>query len=75
MRRERHKGNSRRFQDEEGPSTSYLQEKKLVLHKAPKQPIMSTFLEEEGEWHGYGGKLDHEIVSDYLIEYKSQSSI
>ena len=34
---------------------------------------MSTFFEEEGERHGDGGNLDHDILSDYLAEYKSQS--
>ena len=33
---------------------------------------MSTFFEEEGERHGYGGNLYHEILSEYLAEYKSQ---
>ena len=71
MRMERCNETSRGFQDEEGPCTSYQQQRKLVLHRAPKKYTMSTFLEEEGEIHG--GNLDNEILSEYVAEYKSQS--
>ena len=75
MREERCNETSRGFQDEEGPCTSYQQQKEPVLHRDPKRSTMSTFFEEEGEIHGYGENLDHEILSDYLVDYKSQSRI
>lgn len=34
---------------------------------------MSTFLAEGYEWHGDGGYLENETLSNYLAEYKSQS--
>ena len=34
---------------------------------------MPTFLVEGNEWHGDGGYLEHETVSDYLEEYKYKS--
>ena len=60
------------FQDEEGPCTSYQQKKNLVLHRAPKKHTMPFPFEEEDKRHGDGGHLDHEILSEYLAEYKSQ---
>ena len=33
---------------------------------------MSTSFSEEGERHEDGGNLDHEILSEYLAEYKPE---
>ena len=63
----------RGFQDKEGPCTSYQQKRKPILRKAPKQYSMSASFEEEDERHGDGGNLYHEILSEYIAEYKSQS--
>ena len=60
------------FQDEEGPCTSYQQKKDLILHRAPKKHTMPFSFGEEDKRHGYGGHLDHEILNEYIIEYKSQ---
>ena len=73
MRRERKKETSRGFQNGEVPSTSYQHYKQSMVHKVPQRPSMPTFLAEGNEWHGYGGYLEHETLSDYLLEYKSQS--
>ena len=51
---------------------SYQQYKKLVVQKVPQCHTMPTFLAEGNEWHGDGGYLEHETLSDYLAEYKSQ---
>ena len=71
---ERNNETSLGFQDEEGPCASYQQKKKPVLHRAPKQYTMPFSFEEEGKRHGDGGHLDHEILSEYLAEYKSQTN-
>ena len=63
---------SKGFQEEEIPYTSYQQKKEPVLHRAPKKHTMPFSFGEEDKRHGYGGHLDHEILSDYLAEYKSQ---
>ena len=62
MRSERKKETSRRFQNEEGPITSYQQQKKLVMQRAPQYSTMSTLFEEESEWNGDGGNLEYETL-------------
>ena len=57
---------SRGFQDEEGPCNSYQQKRQPVFHRSPNRYSMSTLFEEEGERHGDGGNLDHEILSEYI---------
>ena len=49
-RRERKIETSRRFQDEEGPSTSFQQQRRPENHRSPHGSIMATFFE-EGEWY------------------------
>ena len=70
MRRERQKETSRGFQNGEGPSTSYHQYKQLAVQKVPQCPTMPTFLVEINEWHGDGGYLEHDTLTDYIAEYK-----
>ena len=62
---------SRRFQEEEGPCTSYDQRRKPLLQRAPKHFNM-PFSFEEDKKQGNIGHLDQKILSDYLVEYKSQ---
>ena len=73
MRKERKKETSRGFQNGEGLSTSYEHYKQPMVQKVPQHPTMPTFLAEGNEWHGDGGYLEHETLSDYLAEYSSQS--
>ena len=61
------------LQDEECPCNSYNQKEEPVLHRAPKKHAMPFPFEGEDKRHGDGGNLDHEILSDCLVEYKSQS--
>ena len=42
----------------------------MVLHKAPKKHAMSFFFQDKR--HRDEGNYDHEILSEYLVEYKSQ---
>ena len=42
------------------------------MHRAPKKHVMPFHFEGEEKRHGDGGRLDHEILSEYLAEYKSQ---
>ena len=44
-----------RFQDEEGPCTSYQQKEDPVLHRAPKKQTMAFSFEDKR--HGYGQHL------------------
>ena len=50
MKKERQKEDPRRRFDEEGPSTSYQQQRRLENHRSPHRYIMPTFLG-EGEWY------------------------
>ena len=68
MRRERKKETSRMFQNEEGPRTSYQQNKQLTMQRAPHHSSMSTFFAEGHEGHGDGGYLEHETLRNYLAE-------
>ena len=68
MRREMQRETLIGFRNEEGPITSYQQHKKPTMHRAPQQSTMSTFFQEEGEWHGDGGKLEYETLIKYLAE-------
>ena len=58
------------FQDEECLCNSYQQKEDLVFHRAPKKPYIPFYFEDKR--HEDGGNLDHEILSEYLAEYKSQ---
>ena len=74
IRMERNNETSVGFQDEEGPCTSYQQKKEPVLNRAPKKYTMPFYFEEEEDKrHGDGGNLGHDILSECLAEYKSQS--
>ena len=73
MREERCNETSRGFQDEEGPCASYKHKKELLFHRAPNKYAIPFPFEAEDKRHGDGGNLDHEILSEYLAEYKSQS--
>ena len=70
-RRERQRETSRRFQDEEGPNTSFQQQRRLEKQKASHYSTRSTFFEKE-DWSEYDEGLGHETLSEYLSEYKSQ---
>ena len=58
------------FQDGEGPCTSYQQKEDLVFHRDPNKHAMPFPFEEKR--HEDGEHLYHEILSEYLAEYKSQ---
>ena len=45
----------------------------LVLHRAPKKHAIPFYFEDKR--YEYGGNLDHDILSEYLVEYKSQSRV
>ena len=68
MGRERKKETLRGFHNGKGLSTSYQQYKQLMVEKVPQYPTMPTFILEGNEWHGDGGYLEHETLSDYLVE-------
>ena len=72
MKKEICKEISRGFREEEGPCTSYYQKKEPVLQKDPKHYTLPFPFEEEDKRHGDGGHLEHEMLSEYLAEYKSQ---
>ena len=63
---------SRGFQEEEGPCSFYSRNEEPILQKAPKHYTFPFPFEEEDKIHGDGGHLEHEILSGYLVEYKSQ---
>ena len=44
----------------------------MVLQRAPKKHARPFPFEEEDKRHGDGGHLDHDILSEYLGEYKCQ---
>ena len=69
-RMERCNETSKGFEEEGGPCTSDQQKKELVFHRAPKQYTMPFSFEEEEKMHGDGGHLDHDILCEYLAEYK-----
>ena len=52
-KRERQKEDPRRRFEEEGPSTSYQQQRKPENHRYPHRSTMPTFFE-EGEWYSHG---------------------
>ena len=52
MKREIQRKDRRRRLDEEGPSTSYQQQRKLENHRSPHIYTMPTFFE-EGEWYSH----------------------
>ena len=58
------------FQYEEGPCTSYQQKEDPIFHRAPKKHTLAFYFEDKR--HRDGEHLDHEILSEYLAEYKSQ---
>ena len=75
--RERQRETSMRFQDEEGPSTSYQQQRRLEDHISPHITTMPNLFE-EGEWYRNEERISmeletHETLSIYLEKYKSQS--
>ena len=71
MKRVRQREDPRRIFDEEGPSTSYQQQRKPENHRSN----MPTFFE-EGEWYINEERRKpetHETLSLYLEDYKAQS--
>ena len=58
------------FQDEEGPCTSYQQKEDPELYRAPKKHTMAFYFEDKRNRDGE--HLYHEILSEYLAEYKSR---
>ena len=56
------------FKMEKFQKTYYQQCKKRAVQNIPQRPIMPTFLAEGNEWHGDGGYLEHETLSDYIVE-------
>ena len=63
-RRERKRETSTRFQDEEGPNTSFQQQRRLEKQKASHYSTRSTFFEKEYLYE-YDEGLGNETLSDY----------
>ena len=75
IKRERQKEDPRRIFDEEHPSTSYHQKRKLENHRSPHRSNMPTFFEEfEWYWNEERRKHEtHETLSLCLEQYKALS--
>ena len=71
-RREGKRETSRRFQDEEGPNTSFQNQRSPEKQGASYHSNRSTFFDEREDWSKYDEGLGHETLSKYLTEYKSQ---
>ena len=69
-RRERQRETPRRFEDEEGPNTSFQQQRRPEKKTASHYSIRSTFFEKEDQSECDEG-LGHETLSEYISEYKS----
>ena len=52
MNNEGQKEDPRRIFDEEGPSTSYQQQRKPESHRSPHRSTMPMFFQ-EGEWYSH----------------------
>lgn len=72
MQDERYNETTRGFQEEGSPCTSYSQKEEPVLQRNSNKYTMPFLSEEEYKKHGEGVHLEHEILSGYLAEYKSQ---
>ena len=57
---------------EEAPCTSYDKKMKQVLQRDPNNWTIPFPFENKEKMKKYGGHLDHNILSEYLVEYRSQ---
>ena len=57
---------------EEAPFISYDKKRKQVLQRDPKNWTIPFPFENKDKLQEDGGHLDHKILSEYLVEYKSQ---
>ena len=62
----------REFQEEEEPCTSYDQKRRPVMWRDPNNWNLPFTFEKEDKLQKYRGHLDHKILKEYLVEYKSQ---
>ena len=65
MRRKRQRETSIRFQDEEGPNTSFQQQRRLKKKTTSHYSTRSTFFDKE-DWSEYDEGLGNENVSEYM---------
>ena len=63
MKKERQKKDPRRIFEEEGPSTSYQQQRRLENYKSPHRSTMPTFFE-EGERYRSKGRNEPKTHDD-----------
>ena len=75
MKKRSQRKDTRRIFEEEGPSTSYQQKRKLKNHRSPHISVVATSFE-EGESYVNEEIREpetHETLNLYLEEYKEQS--
>jgi len=70
MRVERRRETPRGLKNGESCGASHHCYEKLEMHKASQSSTMPTFL---AVGNGVGGPQEHNALSDYFLEYESQS--